>query len=149
MVSHSGFYLQGRYYFLCIGSESSIAFITSLEGDKDSVMHYSDEGIVYSESSVKSYFTTKSYRLGGRSNLKKVDSIYLTVSSKGRMKIKVNNMRDNEINLGFASMDYNVSGFKSLKLMPNLQVEDTVFLRVSANEPMSVKEIEIFYKTVG
>lgn len=146
----SGFYHGGVFRFLCTGEDGRIAFITRLEGDKDTVMYFDEDEVIESENvSINSSFTTKHYPLSNKFAIKSIDGIYLSLAAKSRVRISVNDIRNTDINFGFSNEDYDRHEFKSVKILPHLQVVDTVFLKISAESNICVRDIEFLYRTVG
>lgn len=146
----SGYYHNGRFKFLCTGEESNIAFIANLEGDTDSFLHNGiDNSITQLQVPIKNSVITKFYALSSLRELKNVDSIYLLVAAKGKVKISVNGMQLANINFGFSNEIYDKCDYKTVKLSPHLYATDSVYLTLCSDRQMSIGEIEIIYRITG
>ncbi len=141
---------ETTFWFLCTGEDESLIFMLKLEGDSDTLFFYDQDGMLSSRQvEVGSGFTTKHYAISKKSELKNIESVYLSLLAKSRVKISINGIRNTDINFGFSNEDYDKGEFKSVKLLPHLQSVDTIFLKVVADRTICVKDIEFSYRTVG
>lgn len=148
----SGFYFAGKFYFLCVGSYSGLAYIATLEGKNDSILYFADDierTIMQLETPIKCKFSTKYYCFGNKHSNKNIEGIYLDLSAKGKVRISVNNRYKTDVNFGFLNEDYDNCDYKSLRLSPHIYNTDGVVLKLESDNDMSIGEIEFLYRVVG
>ncbi len=146
----SGFYHNAKFRFLCTTPDSTIAYMTTLEGEEDIYMYHDANGVICENAkSINNSMTTKQFRLSDMGQLMNIDSIYLSLSAVGRAQIVVNSHEITSINFGFLGEEYSKHEHKSVRLIPHLYGVDTVFLTVSSDSLMSIGEAEISYRITG
>lgn len=145
-----GFWAQNKFSFLCTNKNTVISYIATLAGDSDDSIEYNDDGIItkYSDS-IQSYITTKHFDFSSFSSKKNIESIFLSIASKGNVGISVNGKEIADINFRLTNEEYDKCEYKSVKLMPHLSNTNTVYITLSSKNGMSVGELEIIYKKIG
>ena len=145
-----GFWAQNKFSFLCTNKNTYISYIATLAGDSDNSIEYNDDGIItkYNES-IQSYITTKHFDFSSFSSKKNIESIFLSIASKGNVSISVNGKEIADVNFRLTNEEYDKCEYKSVKLMPHLNNINTVYITLSSKNGMSVGELEIIYKKIG
>ncbi len=145
-----GFYRGGRLWFLCYSHNSGIFYIASLSGETDVQMFYAEEAVAGSEIvKIEGFFETRDYPLSGHNHKNVVESIYLALSGKGRVAVKVNGKTAALVDLRFSTDDYDKGEYKTVMLRPHLYDTERVKLYISSDSDFAVGDIEIFYRKTG
>lgn len=144
-----GFGANKLLYLLCVSGESRLSYIASLNGCKDSYLESDEEIITKTELPVKSYITTKHFDLSQYSARKSIESIYLSLASKGTIGISVNGKQIADVNFRLTNEEYDKCEYKSVKLMPYINGINSVYITLCSENGMSIGEIEINYRKQG
>ncbi len=149
IVLHCGFYHEQKFRFLCSSVDSTIAYISTLCGEKDKFMFYSQESICEGCKPIENAITTKYFspkEIGKKMN---IDNVYLSLSATNRAQIEVNGKEITSINFGFIGEEFNKHEYKSVRITPHLYSVNQVYLTISSNDFMSIGEAEIYYRITG
>ncbi len=145
-----GFYRNGKLWFLCNAKNSGIFYIASLTGESDVEMYYNEDGqIEAAPVKIEGFFETPYYAFSGQNHKNMVESIYIAVSGKGRVEIKVNNKSLALVDLRFSTDDYDKGEYKTVMLRPHLYDTQQVKLYIWSDCDFAVGDIEIFYRKTG
>ncbi len=146
----SGFYHNAKFRFVCVSPDSTIAYMATLDGEADSYMFYDEKGnITVSEHPINNSMTTKHFDLTGMGKFVNIDNVYLSLSAVGKTEITLNDCQTTSINFGLSGEKYNKCQHKSVRLIPHLYGVDSVYLKVSSDNLMSIGEAEISYRITG
>ncbi len=147
IVMQSGFYKDKKFRFLCTPKDSTIAYIATLDGERDTYMFYNaDEEICEQQKPIECIMTTKHFSPINLDEKMNIDNIYLSISGNGKLQIDVNSKEITSINLGFLGEEYNKHEHKTVRVIPHLNGEREVYLTISSNTLMSIGEMEIYYR---
>ena len=78
-----------------------------------------------------------------------IESIYLALAGKGKLKIKINDRQTVEVDLRFSTDDYDKGEYKTVMLSPHLYDTESVKIEISSLDAFAVSDIEIFYRKTG
>ncbi len=145
------FYCDGEFRFLCKSQDdSTLAFMATLNGDKDSCMTYDASGaIIETLKPIKSSMTTKYFASANLGENINVDNIYLSLWAVGKVNITVNGRQSTDISFGLPREEYSNGEHKAVKLIPHLYGAQSVYLTVSSEARMSIGETEISFRVTG
>ncbi len=146
---HGGFYKNGTLYFICSNDGGGIFYVASLNSDGDTKMQYDDMQLISNTVKSESFIVTKNYALSGLTQRNTVESIYLALSGRGVVQIKVNGRRMAVVNLRFSTDDYDKGEYKTVELSPHLYDTERLQIELSSKDAFAVGEIEIFYRKMG
>ena len=146
----SGFYKNRTLYFLCFSGNSGFFYVSKFSGDFDTKLYYDADGNIQSQNvNVDSFIETKAYALSGLTQKNTIESIYLALSGKGRVEIKVNGRHIAFVDLRFSTDDYDKGEYKTVMLTPHLYDTERVKIEVLSSDAFALKDIEIFYRKTG
>ena len=145
-----GFYKNRTLYFLCFADNSGFFYVSRFSGDFDTKMYYdSDSNIKSRDVNIGSFIETKAYALSGLTQKNTVESIYLALSGKGRVEIKINGRHIDFVDLRFSTDDYDKGEYKTVMLTPHLYNTERVKIEASSSDAFALRDIEIFYRKTG
>ncbi len=140
-----GFCIDSHCYFVCLGSEQNLCYISTLKGERDIDIYYLNGEVLKRSLKINSTLTTKTFKLSSLSVKKNIEAVYITLAAKGRVSIALNGKTYTDIDFGFSDEDYNKSVFKSVKLLRNLHGVEGIYITLSSDEDLSIGELEISY----
>jgi len=145
-----GFYRNGNLWFLCNAQNSGIFYIASLSGESDIEMYYDEDGNIEAcPIKIEGFFETPYYAFSGMNQKNMIESVYIAVSGKGRVEIKVNNRSLALVDLRYSTDDYDKGEYKTVMLKPHLYDTERFKLYISSDCDFAVGDIEIFYRKMG
>lgn len=145
-----GFYRNGKLWFLCNAKNSGIFYIASFSGENDVEMFYNEDGEIEAiPVKIEGFFETPYYAISGMNQKNMVENIYIAVSGKGRIEIKVNDISLALVDLRFSTDDYDKGEYKTVMLRPHLYDTERVKLYIWSDCEFAVGDIEIFYRKMG
>ena len=144
------FYRNGKVWFLCNAQGSGIFYIAALDGNSDVEMYYNEDGEIQADPvKIQGVLKTHSYKVSGQNHKNSIESIYIAVSGKGRVEIKVNDRVIALADLRFSTDDYDKGEYKTIMLRPHLYDTEQIRLTISSDSDFAVGDIEIFYRKTG
>ncbi len=145
-----GFYRNAKLWFWCYEGNSGISYVGSLTGENDIEMYYNeDKNIELQKVKIKSYLKTINYALSGLNHHNVIETVYLALSGRGKVDIKVNDNKLAVVNLRFSTDDYDMGEYKTVTLRPHLYNIERVRFDISSDSPFAVGDIEILYRKTG
>lgn len=145
-----GFYRNADLWFWCYEGNSGVSYVASLSGENDIEMYYNEDGEIQGDTvRIKSFLKTRGYFPSGQNHKNAVESIYLALSGKGRVEVKVNDKRLALVDLRFSTDDYDKGEYKTVMLRPHLYDTERVEFEILSDSYFSVGDIEIFYRKTG
>ena len=135
---------------MCFSGNSGFFYVSKFSGDFDTKLYYDADGNIQSQNvNVDSFIETKAYALSGLTQKNTIESIYLALSGKGRVEIKVNGRHIAFVDLRFSTDDYDKGEYKTVMLTPHLYDTERVKIEVLSSDAFALKDIEIFYRKTG
>ncbi|MBE6787588.1 MAG: hypothetical protein E7537_04495 [Ruminococcaceae bacterium] len=145
-----GFYHKAKFRFLCSSRDTTVAYIATLDGEKDVYVYLDTNGeICQAEKKIENFITTKVFQMASFEQKMNIDNIYLSISAVDKAQIAVNSKEINTINFGFIGEAFNKHDYKSVRIVPHLHGVNGVFLTISSNDFLSIGEAEIYYRIIG
>lgn len=145
-----GFWLENNFWFLCSAKNTAFSYIASLNSEVDEFIEYSDsEEIIKSKSVIESSITTKHFDFSCLSKQKNIESVFLSLASKGSVSIAVNSKEIADVNLKLTDKEFKKRDYKSVKLMPYINNTNSVYITLSSRSGMYIGELEIIYRKIG
>ena len=150
IMLRGGFCKNSMLYFLCSKGREEIFYVAVLNGDTDTEICFdSNRELISQSKKVESFIVTKSYALSGVTQKSTIESIYLALAGKGKLKIKINDRQTVEVDLRFSTDDYDKGEYKTVMLSPHLYDTESVKIEISSLDAFAVSDIEIFYRKTG
>ncbi len=145
-----GFYKNGMLYFLCFKELNSVFYIATLSGDCDMLIFNDSDNRTQEQSiKIKSFMATKDYAPSGLSQRNFIETVYLALSGKGRVEIKLNGRSAALVDLRFSTDDYDKGEYKTVVLSPHLYDTEKICVEIASSDAFAVGDIEIFYRKTG
>ncbi len=150
IMLRGGFCKNSTLYFLCSKGQEEIFYVAAFNGDSDTEIYFDSGNKPTSKSKkIESFITTKNYTLSGLSHINTIESIYLALAGKGKLKIKINDRQIVDVDLRFSTDDYDKGEYKTVMLVPHLYNTESVKIEISSLDAFAVSDIEIFYRKTG
>lgn len=137
---------SGIIQFLCRGKGNKICYIASLDGETDSQIKFSEGQLTVENLNINSSISTKKFDFGNASARKNVENIFLSLSGKGDIEIKLNGRHFSMVNTCEDDGEDDTNSLKSVRLITRLNGIDSVYITATSNDIFSFGDITVYYR---
>lgn len=136
---------NGKLSLLCLGSDEKVLYSASLSGNNDADITYGEPCTIAKEK-IHSSVSTKHFNIDNISQLKLIESIFLSLSSRGKIDIYINKKRFDSIKLNSSNADCGCNTLNSVRIIPSSKPLQSFCISLASTDGLSLGELILYYR---
>ena len=138
------FSYNNKPVFICNDSKKRVCYTANFADGKDTVLNYENGEVKESQQFIKPEITTASFKLCELGKAVKINNIFLNLSAKSDVDIKISS-GDNFCDFKIFESDFCCADYKTVQISPNLKCKNAVQITIKSPKPFKISESALYF----